>query len=106
MMHARIDAPAASDLAEQSFRGAELIGMAAMVCDQGDFHIWRHRRDSWLRAATLALAGDDELAPTIERLREVAIVSQPAADWRAALPLEVQALEDATDILRRLSHRP
>jgi hypothetical protein len=92
--------PTGALLAAQARRGAELVGMARMVGDQGDFNMWRHRRDEWVRVASMALAADRELDHLVARFRELALARRDARDWLEALEVEVEAAATATDLLR------
>ena len=92
-------------LAAHIATGERLIGMSMMVGDHQDFHVWRTHRTAWASETRTALATHrgDAPARTFERVASEA----PAAGMLAEdLPLELQRVREALDILRSLDAQP
>lgn len=93
-------------LIEHLQRGEQLVGSASLVGDQDDFHIWRQKRNAWVRDAANALTtshGDEHA----EQLRAAARAAIPLSHWHAALDAEVEAARAAVEAVRsRVGLRP
>lgn len=82
-------------------RGTRLLGAAAMVGDQDDFHTWRAKRNLWVERVTDSLLVH---RPTdVETFRQVASTPQPRSTWHVALTDELERAKLALALLQKLT---
>jgi hypothetical protein len=94
----------ADPLSSLAWLGGELLGIATMIGDQDDLHVWRSKRDAWVERTAHAVEAHD--ASAVKAFREAARVKRPLAGWQLAMPTELDSLRAAVQFLRALErHR-
>jgi hypothetical protein len=87
-------------LAGLAWCGGELLGLATMIGDQNDLHVWRSKRDAWLGRAAERIESHD--AGAARSFRDVTRVERPQAALQPLHAGELDGLRAAIHFLRRL----
>jgi hypothetical protein len=91
-------------LASQIARGERLIGMSSMVGNAQDFQVWRAQRRAWSIETCQAVA--ERRGPSTAQAFERVAGEAPCGGVLAEdLPLELQRVREALDVLRSLAER-
>ena len=76
------------------------MGLAAMIGDQDDLHVWRRKRNAWVERAAGCIGAHD--ASAAQAFREAARVKRRLTEWQLAILVELDALRAAVKFVRRL----
>jgi hypothetical protein len=91
-------------LASQIARGERLIGLSSMVGNAQDFQVWRAERRAWSIQACRAVA-EKRGSSTAQAFERVAGEAPCGGLLAEDLPLELQRVREALDVLRSLAER-
>jgi hypothetical protein len=91
-------------LASQIARGERLIEMSSMVGNAQDFQLWRAQRRAW-SIETCRVVSEERGSSTAQAFERVAGEAPSGGLLAEDLPLELQRVREALDVLRLLAER-
>jgi hypothetical protein len=91
-------------LASQIARGERLVGLSSMVGNAEDFQVWRAQRRAW-SIHTCRVLAEERGESTAQAFERVAGEAPCGGLLAEDLPLELQRVREALDVLRSLAER-